>query len=120
MELVRFLDFEKFYMIDCFDNEFKKVTDNSTYYRKWLIRELHVLENEGKNAIKFRRKFELLHNEKENLYSMMFKPSEINLRIIYTMDEDDAVLLVPFKEKSRSDYENAKEKAKKRIKALIS
>lgn len=88
-------------------------------YQKKLIQDLAVLDMEKEHAIDLPQ-YEKLSGEKD-LYSIRHPESKKNVRIIYTITENDKiVLLTSFLEKNDGDYQNAINVAKGRLQWLNS
>jgi mRNA-degrading endonuclease RelE of RelBE toxin-antitoxin system len=113
------------YTLSVVKKEFRKAVDEPwkdtppwKRYQKKLIQDLAVLDEEKERAIDFAQ-FEKLSDE-ENLYSIRHPETKKNVRVIYTIVDNVVVLLVAFLEKKDSDYQNAINTAKYRIKWLES
>lgn len=87
-------------------------------YQKKLMQDLAVLEQEMERAIDLPQ-FEKLTGV-DKLYCIRHPESKKNLRVIYMFNEESIILLTAFLEKNDSDYQNAIETAKKRLKWLVS
>jgi mRNA-degrading endonuclease RelE of RelBE toxin-antitoxin system len=99
-------------------NEMWKDSPPWQRYQKRLIQDLAVLEQEKSAAIRLPQ-FEKLANEKD-LYCIRHPETRKNVRVIYTIWENDIILLVAFLEKTAGDYPKAIDNAKKRLAWLIS
>lgn len=112
------------YALSTLKKEFRKAVnepwkDNPPWerYQKKLIEDLAVLDDQMQCAINLPQ-FEKI-SEENNLYSIRHPESKKNIRILYTIVENNTViLLVAFLEKNISDYKNAINRAKQRIKWL--
>ncbi len=86
-------------------------------YQKKLIQNLAVLCEEKEKAIDLQQ-FEKLQGE-EFLFSIRYPNAQKNIRVIYTITEDEnIILLTAFLEKNTSDYEKGIKRAKNRLKEL--
>ena len=81
---------------------------------------LKILLQHGANAIRISpQNFEHLKKTGDNLYSMHVDTKDLNIRILYTFEEDGTVLLLPFHErggKRKTNYTNYIPSALKRKK----
>lgn len=125
MDIVKNNMFSQIYEVDCFQKEFKEMSDEKFVfeppyprYQKWLIGKLRVLEEFKEEAIKL-RDFEYLEGTSPKLYSIRYPKSKLNPRVIYAyLDEGEILLLTAFKEKNSSDYDRHIKLAQRRIKVL--
>lgn len=114
------------YALDVIRKEFEKaVTEHwrenppRQRYQKKLLQDLAVLGDEKEKAIDFPQ-YEKLSGE-ENLYSIRHPETKKNMRVIYTIVDDNAViLLTAFLEKNAGDYQKAINVARTRMKWLRS
>lgn len=114
------------YALTVVRKEFKKAVDEQwsdnppwQRYQKKLIQDLAVLDVEKESAISFPQ-YEKLSGE-DKLYSIRHPESKKNVRVLYTIAEGSAViLLVAFLEKNDGDYQKAINVAKTRLKWLES
>lgn len=120
MRIIPLDDFENVWCVESFAKEFhhlfgksKKLTND---YLEILFRDLELLD---KFDITDLPQFEPLVGE-NNLYSIRLM-GKANCRVIYTcmLSNDRLVLLFPFLEKSKSDYEKAKRRARALVKDLL-
>ena len=87
-------------------------------YQKKLIADLVVLSQEKERAVDLAN-FEKLRDT-DRLYSIRHPKSKKNIRVIYTVDEGEIILLVAFLEKNDGDYKRAINVAERRLKLLES
>ena len=116
---------EDIYSLDCFEKEFRKAIgeiwkQNPPFlrYQKKLLIDLSVLDDQKENAVKL-PEFERLTDE-IGLFSIRHPHSNINMRVIYTIEEGFVILITVFIEKNRSDYNKAIKISRKRRKWIIS
>lgn len=117
--------FSKVYEVDCFQKEFHDMANEKLVltppfprYQHWLIKSLTILEEYGSSAIKFKN-FEKLEDIEPKLYSIRYPKSKLNPRVLfYCINNDEILLLVAFKEKSKSDYVKNTKLAISRLKNL--
>ncbi len=116
---------EDIYSLDCFEKEFRKAIgeiwkQNPPFlrYQKKLLIDLAVLDDQKENAVKL-PEFERLTDE-IGLFSIRHPHSNINMRVIYTIEEGFVILITVFIEKNRSDYNKAIKISRKRRKWIIS
>ena len=120
MEIVKLEDYKNIYAVDPLADEYKSLFGKSyTEYKNCLEKlktNLSILDHEGlKKALTYQQ-FEKV--EGEDLYSIRYV-SKSNPRVIFAyVVEGSIILLAAFKEKKKSDYQNAINKAKDRIKEL--
>ena len=113
------------YMLDVVEKEFRKAVnetwkDNPPWqrYQKKLIGNLAVLDMDKEQAIDLPQ-FEKLSGETD-LYCIRQPEARKNIRVIYTIEEGDIILLVAFLENNDGDYRRAIKVAKDRLKWLYS
>ena len=87
-------------------------------FQKKLIADLAVLSELKERAIDLQQ-FEKLSGEKE-LYSIRHPETKKNIRVVYTIDEHQIILLTAFLEKNDGDYLRAIRTARKRLEWLNS
>ena len=116
---------EDIYSLDCFEKEFRKAIgeiwkQNPPFlrYQKKLLIDLAVLDDQKENAVKL-PEFERLTDE-IGLFSIRHPHSNINMRVIYTIEEGFVILITVFIEKNRSDYNKAIKISRTRRKWIIS
>ncbi len=120
MEVIKLKDYNHIYYVDVFENEYAALfTKSKTEYQKNLLKlrqNLRILDSEDINPLRLQQ-FEKL--EGENLYAIRYV-SKSNSRVIYAyMDErQNIILLSACKEKGKSDYRSAIEKARQRYRIL--
>lgn len=127
MDIVQNLMFSSVYEVDCFQKEFRSMTNEKLSfnppfprYQKWLVRSLAVLEEYGVEAVRLQN-FEQLENVTPKLFSIRYPKSKLNPRVLYTYLEDGEILLLAaFKEKSKKDYDRNVKLALSRLKMLNS
>ena len=122
VQLVSLKGYKKIYAVDSFFDEFKKLfgKDTHTYEleKKSLLTSLDLLDQHPLlELLKMGARFERLSNEE--LY-VIRHVSKTNLRCIFVTGDEDGnfYLLNSFLEKSRGDYEIAKDRAKGIIKKI--
>lgn len=123
MEIQKLAGFERIYQAECFPDEIKAMFGKSTgemnRYLKWLFTWLSVLDSEGMSALNLEQFEHLKGTEDPNLYAIRHPHSKINERYIYIYaDNESAILLTAFKEKSTSDYRSAIVRAENIVKQL--
>ena len=113
------------YSLDCFEKEFRKVAGENwksdppfLRYQKKLLMDLAVLDDQKENAIKL-PEFERLTDE-VGLFSIRHPHSNLNMRVIYTIEEGVVILITVFLEKEKSDYTKAIKRSRKRRKWILS
>lgn len=100
------------YAISTVKKEFRKAVDEPwkeeppwMRYQRTLLQDLAVLDIEKEGAV------QLAHFEKlsgvEDLYSIHRPESTKNVRVLYTIIEDNVILLTAFLEKNDGDYQRA-------------
>jgi len=109
LDIQKLNGFERIYQAECFPNEVKsmfgKNVDEINRYMKWLFTWLSVLDSEGMGALNLEQFEHLKGTDNPNLYALRHPRSKINERYIYIYaDNECAVLLTAFKEKSTQDY----------------
>lgn len=114
---------ESIYAISNLKKEFRKAVndewrDNPPWqrYQKRLMQDLAVLDQEKERAIDLPQ-FEML-NGSRRLYSIRHPETKKNVRILYTIINDNVILLTAFLEKTDGDYQNAIKTAQKRLRWL--
>lgn len=112
-------DFENIWQIEGFDKEYQKLFGKSKNEfekcKEELYRNLIFLDSDD---ISDRLAFEKIE---DNLFAIRSNYRRINPRVLYTAVLNDGryVLLLPFAEKSKSDYEEGKRRARAQIRALL-
>ena len=113
------------YAISNVKKEFRKAVDEPwkdeppwKRYQQKLIEDLAVLDQEKERAIDLQC-FEKLSGV-DRLYSIRHPESKKNVRVIYTIEEENIILLTAFLEKNDGDYKRAIRIAKKRLNWLDS
>lgn len=120
MKIVPLEDFENIWCTENFDKEFQQLFGKSRTlfknYQETLFRNLEWLD---KYDFADLPQFEPLVKE-NNLYSIRLR-GKANCRVIYTciLSDGRMVLLFPFLEKSKNDYEKAKKRARALVKNLL-
>lgn len=120
MKIVPLGDFENIWYIDSFAKEFQhlfgKSKKEANDYLEVLFRDLELLD---KFDIAELRQFEPLVGE-DDLYSIRLM-GRANCRVLYTctMIGNKIILLFPFLEKSKSDYEKAIRRARPIVKSIL-
>lgn len=122
MNLISLNGYKKIYSIDSFWDDYKKLFGKDTHsYQKekeTLLTNLHTLDDQPLiESLKMRSRFERLSNEE--LY-VIRHVSKTNPRVVFVTSDEDGnfILLNSFLEKSREDYEIAKDRAKGILKIL--
>lgn len=126
LEKINLVGTNDIYALNVVQKEFRKAVDEPwdnnppwKRYQKKLMRDLAVLDTEKEKAIDFPQ-YEKLSGE-ERLYCIRHPESKKNVRVIYTIDEESAiVLLTAFLEKNEGDYQKAINVARERLKWLDS
>lgn len=104
MEKIRVDGLDNIYLVEGFEEEFDKITNNEERYKIWLTKSLAQLDVLGKEALKLPG-FEKLKKISPNIYSIRYPKSIINPRVLYIYFEGKKVILLKtFKEKKKSDY----------------
>lgn len=123
LEKIGFAGVHDTYALPCVQKEFTKAVsepwkDESPFerYQKKLIGDLVVLCEYKEQAVIFSQ-FEKLEGETE-IFCIRHPKTPKNVRILYTIQENNIILLVAFLEKNDSDYNNAIKTARKRLKRL--
>lgn len=115
-------NFENIYRVDKFDKEFQRLFGKSKadYFRylDQLERKLYILDDLGICATDG-YVFEKLVDRSEEIYSITFRRSKNNPRVIYFINDSDIILLTAFLEKSTSDYDIGCNRAEKRVHILL-
>lgn len=113
------------YALSCVKKEFRKAVDEPwkteppwQRYQRKLMQDLAVLEQERERAIELAQ-FEKLAGE-DRLYCIRHPETKKNVRVIYTIVDNEIILLHAFLEKNAGDYPNAVDTAKKRLQWLES
>ncbi len=113
------------YIISNVRKEFEKAVNEAwkekppwERFQKKLIADLAVLSELKERAIDLQQ-FEKLSGEKE-LYSIRHPETRKNIRVVYTIDEHQIILLTAFLEKNDGDYLRAIRTARKRLEWLNS
>ena len=113
--------YRNIYAVDCFQEEFEDVldeTDTNGRYHQWLRRKLSVLDD-NRHGLLMDRDFEKLESTDPKLFAIRYPKSKKNSRVIYVyVDSGGVVLLHTFKEKSKNDYRSAIKTATNRLKSL--
>lgn len=120
MELVKLEDYNNIYAVDPFEDEYKSMfgKSNAEYKNclKKLRTNLRILEQVRLQQALTYQQFEKV--EGEDLYSIRYV-SKSNPRVIFAyIVEGHIILLAAFKEKKKSDYQIAINRAKDRLKEL--
>ena len=118
MEVVHLDDFNRIKCLDVFYDELNKLFSKSIpekkKYLKFLYAELHKIDNRKETI----QREEPINYKDITLYSIR-KRAQKNTRVLYFyMEDDNIILLTAFDEKNKSDYDNANERAYKRLKNL--
>lgn len=120
MRIIQLEDFDNIWRVEGFDKEFQQLFGKSQKqfmdYQEILFRDLELL---NQHEIKELPQFEVLVGE-DHLYSIRLM-GKANCRILYTciLDNGKVILLFPFLEKSKNDYEKAKKRARPLVKELL-
>lgn len=118
MKLVRLLD--RVYAVDSLQHEIDELFDNKAElkkYNNWLLARVQQLNDPNIDCVfEYPRLFEKLKGYSD-LYSITYRHSKKNMRILYTFRDDGSLylLLCGFDEKSKSDYAKAAKKALRRM-----
>jgi len=123
LDIQKLKGFERIYQAACFPDEVKSMFGKNigeiNRYMKWLFTWLSVLDSEGMGALTLEQFEHLKGTSNPNLYAIRHPHSKINERYIYIYaDNESAVLLTAFKEKSAKDYKLAILRAENIIKQL--
>ncbi|MBE6748372.1 MAG: hypothetical protein E7557_03985 [Ruminococcaceae bacterium] len=118
LEVVHLDDFNRIKCLDIFEDELNKLFSKSIpekkKYLKFLFAELHKIDNRRETI----QREEPINYKDITLYSIR-KRSQKNTRVLYFyMKDDNIILLTAFDEKNKSDYDNANERAYRRLKNL--
>lgn len=118
MEVVHLDDFNRIKCLDVFEDELNKLFSKSIpekkKYLKFLYAELHKIDNRKETI----QREEPINYKDITLYSIR-KRAQKNTRVLYFyMEDDNIILLTAFDEKNKSDYDNANERAYRRLKNL--
>lgn len=118
MEVVHLDDFNRIKCLDVFEDELNKLFSKSIpekkKYLKFLYAELHKIDNRKETI----QREEPINYKDITLYSIR-KRAQKNTRVLYFyMKDDNIILLTAFDEKNKSDYDNANERAYRRLKNL--
>lgn len=120
MKLIKLKDYNSIYSVEDFMPEYKslfgKSMEECRSCLKKLAVNLKILDQEGlKKALTYQQ-FEKLENE--DLYSIRYV-GQLNPRVVFAhVEKGKVILLASFKEKNKSDYSRAINKAKQRLKSL--
>lgn len=133
MELKKVERYARIFQVDCFRKEFLKLIDlklsdnpernarlvRANEYIVWYENRIDLLDRHGRSCVRKPRFEPLEERDGYFLFSIRNTQSEKNVRIIFIFDDDDnVILLCPFIEHGRADYEKAKEIATGRAKLL--
>ena len=118
MKLEKVAGFDRIYQVESFpddiDTMFGKNKGERKRYMQWLYTWLTVLDSQGQKAITLQQFEYLLDTDAPRLFAIRHPHSQINERYIYVYADDDAaVLLTAFMEKSSDDYKAAIARAKR-------
>lgn len=118
MDVVHLDDFNRIKCLDVFEDELNKLFSKSIpekkKYLKFLYAELHKIDNRKETI----QREEPINYKDITLYSIR-KRAQKNTRVLYFyMKDDNIILLTAFDEKNKSDYDNANERAYRRLKNL--
>jgi len=118
MKLEKVAGFDRIYQAESFPDDidamFGKNKGERKRYMQWLYTWLTVLDSQGQNAVTLQQFEYLLDTDGPRLYAIRHPHSQINERYIYVYADDDAaVLLTAFMEKSSDDYKAAIVRAKR-------
>lgn len=118
MEVVHLDDFNRIKCLDVFEDELNKLFSKSIpekkKYLNFLYAELHKIDNRTETI----QREEPINYKDITLYSIR-KRAQKNTRVLYFyMKDDNIILLTAFDEKNKSDYDNANERAYRRLKNL--
>lgn len=118
MEVVHLDDFNRIKCLDVFYDELNKLFSKSIpekkKYLKFLYAELHKIDNRKETI----QREEPINYKDITLYSIR-KRAQKNTRVLYFyMENDNIILLTAFDEKNKADYDNANERAYRRLKNL--
>lgn len=117
MKIIKYEDFENIWRVEGFDKEYEALFGKSkSEHKKYLTKLFDNLFLLDQHKTAGRKQFEKIE---ENLWSIR-DVSKSNPRVLYTYITDDGkiILLHPFLEKSGSDYEEGKRRARKQVKEL--
>ena len=117
MKIEKYEDFENIWRVNGFDKEYEALFGKSKKeYRRCVETLFRNLELLDKNQTDGRSQFEKIE---DNLFSIR-DVSTLNPRVLYTgvLNDGRIVLLHPFLEKSKKDYEQGKRRAREQIKEL--
>ena len=125
LEKIKINGLDDIYIISNVRKEFEKAVNEAwkekppwERFQKKLIADLAVLSELKERAIDLQQ-FEKLSGEKE-LYSIRHPETRKNIRVVYTIDEHQIILLTAFLEKNDGDYLRAIRTARKRLEWLNS
>ena len=118
MKIEKVGGFEKIYQAESFPDDvealFGKNKGERKRYLQWLYTWLTILDTLGQKALSLQQFEYLVNTSNPRLYALRHPHSGINERYVFIFIEDDAaVLLTAFKEKSTSDYKAAISRAKR-------
>ena len=125
LEKIKINGLDDIYIISNVRKEFEKAVNEAwkekppwERFQKKLIADLAVLSELKERSIDLQQ-FEKLSGEKE-LYSIRHPETKKNIRVVYTIDEHQIILLTAFLEKNDGDYLRAIRTARKRLEWLNS
>ena len=118
MKLEKVAGFDRIYQAESFPDDidamFGKNKGERKRYIQWLYTWLIVLDNQGQKAITLQQFEYLTDTDNPRLYAIRHPHSQLNERYIYAyVDDEAAVLLTTFMEKSADDYKAAIARAKR-------
>lgn len=119
MRIEPFADFEHIWRVEGFDKEYQKLFAKSKQEYVTCLEELYRnLAMLDSGDVSDRKTFEKIEN---NLYAIRSNRRRVNPRVLYTAVLNDGryILLLPFAEKSKTDYEEGKRRARAQIRALL-
>ena len=119
MRIEPFADFEHIWGVEGFDKEYQKLFAKSKQEYVSCLEELYRnLAMLDSGDVSDRKTFEKIEN---NLYAIRSNRRRVNPRVRYTAVLNDGryILLLPFAEKSKTDYEEGKRRARAQIRALL-
>lgn len=119
MSIIKLEGFDNIYCTKQFPKEwvelFGKSKRDKEKYDKWLDNRLAKLDVDVSFVSNNDPKFEHISNSDPRLYAIHGR-SKNNPRVLYYIinEKNEAILLTPFLEKSKSDYDTAKRRAENR------
>ena len=121
MVIFQYPGFNKIYYLDSFIDEFNNATlHEEKRYSKWLLRQLKILQDKGKDALLLDA-FELLNYRNCDIYAIRSPHSTLNPRVLFFYFNGDNIILTnAFKEKKSSDYNKYIKKAASAYKEFFS